>query len=64
MDQGESSWALRMPGAAGFGHNATEQHPASSDRGEHLPESWDQVFPDKLASGGRARVGRSQAQCQ
>ena len=64
MDQGGSSCALRVPGTVGLGHNTTEQHPASSDRGEHLPESWDQALPDKLASNGRARGGRSRVQCQ
>ena len=55
---------LRVPGAAGPEHNATEQHLASSESGEYSPESRDQALPDKLASGGRARGGRSRAKCQ
>ena len=55
---------LRVPGAAGPEHNATEQHLASSESGEYFPESRDQALPDKLASGGRARGGRSRAKCQ
>jgi len=62
---GGSLRALRVPGATvGLGHNATEQHSASSDRGEHFLESWGQALPDKLAGGRRVRGGRSRAQCQ
>ena len=35
---------LRVPGAAGAGHNASEHSPAGSDHGGRFPESSDKAL--------------------